>query len=218
MGVLDKVGPAILKNIADCNLTKLSEYDSFLAARYEAIKHRVVVRKDQFEELIVWLEASTAWIEAPASIKYHLNKPHGLLAHSVNVAEALLALRDTLEPDIPDESCVIVGLLHDLGKAGVEGKPQYIENEPSEKQKSAGYPASTPYKFNSDLIYLSVPIRSLYLILPRLKLTEAEVQAIAYHDGQYVDDNRSVAAKEEKLTLLLQYADNWSGFVKEISK
>jgi len=111
---------------------------------------------------------------------------------------------------------VIVGLLHDLGKAGVEGKPQYIENEPSEKQKSAGYPASTPYKFNSDLIYLSVPIRSLYLILPRLKLSEAEVQAIAYHDGQYVEDNRSVAAKEDKLTLLLQYADNWNGFVKEM--
>lgn len=28
-----------------------------------------------------------------------------------------------------------------------------------------------------------------------------------------VMDNHSVAAKEEKLTLLLQYADNWSGFI-----
>lgn len=49
----------------------------------------------------------------------------------------------------------------------------------------------------------------------RFPLTEEEVQAIVYHDGQYVEDNRSVAAREEKLTLLLQYADNWSGFIVE---
>ena len=48
-----------------------------------------------------------------------------------------------------------------------------------------------------------------------IPLTEEEAQAIVYHDGQYVEDNRSVATHEEKLTLLLQYADNWSGFVVE---
>jgi hypothetical protein len=111
---------------------------------------------------------------------------------------------------------VIVGLLHDLGKAGVPGNPQYLVNEPSEKQKRYGYPASTPYRFNTALTHLSVPARSLYLILPYLPLSETEAQAILYHDGQYVDDNRSVAAKEEPLTLLLQYADNWSGFVTEM--
>ena len=48
-----------------------------------------------------------------------------------------------------------------------------------------------------------------------IKLSEEEVQAIVYHNGQYVDDNASVARKEEPLTLLLQYADTWSGFVLE---
>ncbi|MGL4484259.1 MAG: hypothetical protein ACRCUS_04855 [Anaerovoracaceae bacterium] len=80
-----------------------------------------------------------------------------------------------------------------------------------------GYPASVPYKFNTDLTYLSVPIRSIYLALQYLPLTEEEVQAIVYHDGQYVDDNKSVATKEEPLTLLLKYADTWSGFVIEKS-
>jgi hypothetical protein len=51
--------------------------------------------------------------------------------------------------------------------------------------------------------------------LPYIKLTEEEAQAIIYHDGQYVEDNASVAAKEAPLTLLLQYADSWSGFVVE---
>ena len=189
-----------------------------LAMRYLALKDKVMFRRVQFLDLMRYLEITTSWLTSPASIKFHLNKPHGLLEHSVNVAETMLTLKDTLAPDISDESCVIVGLLHDLGKAGVPAKPQYLENEPSEKQKWAGYPASVPYKFNNDLIYLSVPIRSLYLILPKLPLTEEEVQAIVYHDGQYVDDNRSVAAKEERLTLLLQYADNWNGFVTEVGK
>ena len=189
-----------------------------LATRYLILKDKVMFRRVQFLDLMNYLEITTSWLVSPASIKYHLNKPHGLFEHSINVAETMLALKDTLAPDISDESCVIVGLLHDLGKAGVPAKPQYLENEPSEKQKWAGYPASVPYKFNNDLIYLSVPIRSLYLILPKLPLTEEEVQAIAYHDGQYIDDNRSVATKEEKLTLLLQYADSWNGFVTEVEK
>jgi len=95
------------------------------------------------------------------------------------------------------------------------GQPQYLENKPSPRQERAGYPASVPYRFNQDLLYLSVPLRSLALALPRLPLSEEEIQAIMYHDGQYVEDNRSVAARECPLTLLLQYADNWSGFVLE---
>jgi len=187
-----------------------------LAARYRALINMVPVERVQFLELVNWIEEKTEWLNAPASIKYHLNRKHGLLEHSVNVAEMLLKLKDLLAPDITTESCIIVGLLHDLGKAGVPGMPQYLENEPSEKQKWAGYPATVPYRFNKDLVHLSVPIRSLYLILPRFPLTEEETQAIAYHDGQYVEENRCVAAKEEKLTLLLQYADNWSGFVTEM--
>ena len=37
------------------------------------------------------------------------------------------------------------------------------------------------------------------LITPRFPLTEEEVQAIAYHDGQYAEYNRSVATYEENL-------------------
>jgi hypothetical protein len=127
----------------------------------------------------------------------------------------MLKIKNAIAPEISDESCVIVALLHDLGKVGMPGNPQYFVNEPTEKQKQYGYPASSPYRFNTDLTYLSVPVRSLYLALPYIALTEEETQAIIYHDGQYVDDNKSVATKETPLTLLLQYADTWSGFVVE---
>ena len=95
------------------------------------------------------------------------------------------------------------------------GNPQYIANEPTPKQKQYGFPATVPYRMNESLTYLSVPLRSLYLALPRISLSESEVQAVMYHDGQYVDDNKSVATKETPLLLLLQYADTWSTFVTE---
>lgn len=189
-----------------------------LMTRYNALKEKVVTRKTEFQALMEFIEKETEYLTTPASIKYHLCRERGLLEHSVNVAENLLKIKNVLAPEISDESCVIVALLHDLGKAGMPGEPQYLKNEPSQKQKAYGYPASTPYRFNKDLLYLSVPVRSLYLAASRFPLTEEEVQAIVYHDGQYVEDNRSVATKEEKLTLLLQYADNWSGFIVEMGE
>lgn len=183
-----------------------------IADRYKALKAMVINRKAQFDRLIAFMENETVWLTSPASTKYHLCKEGGLLEHSVNVAETMLKIKDAIAPHITDESCVIVALLHDLGKVGMPGNPQYLVNEPTERQKQFGY---IPYRFNSDLTYLSVPVRSIYLALQHIRLTEEEVQAIVYHDGQYVDDNRSVAGKEEPLTFLLQYADSWSGFLIE---
>ena len=189
--------------------------DNNIAERYESLKSMVVERKSQFDRLICFMENETTWLTAPASTKYHLCKESGLLEHCVNVAESLLKIREALAPDISAESCVIVSLVHDLGKVGMPGNPQYLINEPTDKQQQSGYKTDPPYRFNKNLTYLSVPVRSLYLASKHIDLTEQEVQAIVYHDGQYVEDNRSVATHEEPLTLLLQYADSWSGFVIE---
>jgi len=177
-----------------------------LMERYALLKEKVIERKASFFLLLSFLEKETDWLKSPASTRFHLSKEQGLLEHSCNVAETMLRLKDTLAPHITDEICVIVALLHDLGKVGMPGNPQYL--------KGGKY----PYTFNKELTYLSVPIRSLYLALPYIELSEAEAQAIVYHDGQYVADNASVACKEEPLTLLLQYADTWSGFVLEREK
>jgi len=199
-------------------IAKNTANDNQLMERYFKLKSMVVTRGEQFNRLMAFIESETEWLNAPASTKFHLCKEKGLLEHSCNVAETLLKLKNVLAPEITDESCVIVALLHDLGKVGMPGKPQYLINEPTERQKKYGYPASTPYRFNYELTYLSVPVRSIYLALPYIELSEDEVQAIVYHDGQYVDDNASVATKEALLTLLLQYADSWSGFVIEEEK
>lgn len=183
--------------------------------RYEALKARVTDRREEFSSLINFMENETDYLNAPASTRFHLCRPQGLLEHSVNVAETMLRLKNAVAPETSDESCIITALIHDLGKAGMPNNPQYIANEPTAKQKQYGFPASVPYRINDNLVYLSVPVRSLYLALPHITLSESEVQAVMYHDGQYVDDNKSVATKETPLLLLLQYADTWSTFVIE---
>ena len=183
--------------------------------RYEALKSRVVKRKAEFDSLINFIEKETDYLFSPASTRFHLCRKQGLLEHSINVAETMLKFREAVAPDIDEESCIITALIHDLGKAGMPGKPQYLENEPTPKQKQYGFPATIPYRINDELVYLSVPVRSLYLALGHITLSESEVQAVMYHDGQYVDDNKSVATKETPLLLLLQYADTWSTFVIE---
>jgi len=189
--------------------------DSDLLKRYEALKKKVIDRTDEFANLLDFIENETTWLTAPASTRFHLCRENGLLEHSINVAEIMLKLKDTLYPIITDESCVIVALLHDLGKVGMPGEPLYLKNRNfGIPRKEPGY-SQYPYSYNNNLTYLSVPIRSLHLALPYITLTDEETQAIAYHDGQYVDDNRSVAKNECPLTLLLQYSDNWCGFVVE---
>jgi len=189
--------------------------DKELRDRYNDLKSKVVKRADGFAGLMEFIETDTEWLIAPASTRFHLCREHGLLEHSVNVAETLIRIKNTLYPFIEDESCVIVALLHDLGKVGMPGHPLYLKNKPTDNQRRAGYGPTYPYSYNNSLTYLSVPLRSLYLALPYIDLSEEETQAIAYHDGQYVEDNRSAAKNEHPLTLLLQYADNWCGFVIE---
>jgi hypothetical protein len=129
----------------------------------------------------------------------------------LNVANTLLRLRETLAPEIPVESCVIVALYHDVGKVGMPGQPYYLPNPSEWHVKNRGI----RYTVNPDLIHMDIATRSLFLTASHLSLTDVEAQAIRYHDGQYIDENHSVAHHEMPLTRLVQYADNWSGGVLE---
>ena len=108
-----------------------------LRKRYEALKEKVTERREAWNALTAFIEAETDWLTAPASTRFHLCRKHGLLEHSVNVAETLLELKNLLAPELSDESCVVAALLHDLGKAGMPGNPQYLPSEPSDRQKAA---------------------------------------------------------------------------------
>jgi len=182
-----------------------------LQEHYDALKLKIRNRKESFERFIALLENETTWLTSPASTRYHLAEERGLLKHSVGVAETLLKFREFLAPTISEESCIIVGLFHDVGKLGVPGQPYYLPNDNAWMVKNKGI----CYKTNPDVVTMGLAVRSLYLILQYIPLLDAEAQAITYHDGQYIDDNKIVAHKEEPLTLLLHWADYWTAHIYE---
>ncbi len=185
--------------------------DKTLEDRYFALKNIPSERKGQFDKFIEMLESKTSWLTSPASTRFHLNEEKGLLKHSVSVAENLIKFRDFLAPRIPDESCVIVGLFHDVGKVGMPGKPLYIKNDNEWEVRNR----NIKYKTNPNLAYMSLATRSLYLVSQYIPLSDGEAQAILYHDGQYIEDNKCVAHKEVPLTLLAHWADYWTAHIFE---
>lgn len=170
-------------------------------------------RKPQVMSLIEYLEDKTVWKTAPASsyTKYHCCFEGGLFVHSVLVTMTLLRLRKMLYPSIPPEPCAIVGLFHDIGKVGAVNDPMYIPQTNEWKRNKLGQ----LYEINESPVFLDVPTRSLSYILKFVDLSDEEIQAIRYHDGQYCDENHCVANKERPLTRLLQMADVWSAGVIE---
>ena len=179
--------------------------------RYETLKSKVAKRKKELDSFIKMLENDTSWLTSPASTRYHLNKEGGLLEHSVGVAENLLKFRGAFAPQLSEESCVIVGLLHDVGKIGMPGKPRYVKNDNDWETKKRGI----AYKINPAEVKMNLAARSLYLVTKYIPLSDSEAQAILYHDGQYVDFNKEVAHKEEPLTLLVHWADYWTAHIYE---
>jgi 23S rRNA maturation-related 3'-5' exoribonuclease YhaM len=95
-----------------------------LMHRYQKLKDKVIIRRQEFIELMDYVETKTSYLTSPASTRFHLCIEGGLLEHSVNVAENLLKIKAAIATEISDESCVIVALLHYLGKAGMPDRPQ----------------------------------------------------------------------------------------------
>ena len=169
---------------------------------YNDLKAKVVERKKDFDDFIDFLEKKTTWLTSPASVKYHLSEEKGLLKHSVGVAKTLLKLRELLAPELSEESCVIVALFHDVGKVGMPDTPRYLKK-------------GDKFTYNKDQVEMQIANRSLYLVSKYIPLSDEEAQAILYHDGQYIAENKFIEHKECPLTLLLTFADTWTAAVIE---
>ena len=169
-------------------------------------KTKLDKRYASFEEFVKYVLNNTDFITAPASTRYHLCIPHGLLIHSNSVTKTILKLNKVLEADIPVYKLITCALFHDIGK-----HPQYIKNEPTEKQKQYGYSATIPYSMNEKIMWFEHEDRSLFIIDKFLDLDEDEYQAIKYHN-EPLEHGSSYRGgfKVCKLTSLLQMADMYS--------
>lgn len=182
-------------------------------------------RKANVEGLLNFLKKS-GFYTSPCSGSYHLCSEGGLVMHSLNVYRIMYELWEGNEfmahSFISEESVIIVSLLHDLGKVGDFGQPNYVINmikdgrptkaEPKQKYKQS---ESNPYKTNSDIPYVDHEIRSVEYIRRYIKLTPEEYQAILWHNGLYGTFKYQIQSKETPLYLLLHFADMWASRVIE---
>lgn len=157
------------------------------------------------ENLLQWMDEN-GFYNAPCSSKYHLAQPGGLAEHSLNVfvnahsiATALFSEKATYKFV---DSITICSLIHDLGKAGQFGKPNY-------KMKIDGETGETEYKTNKDLLYIPHEVRSIAIASKFIDLTEEEQFAILYHNGLY-GELQSVKNHETPLYMILHFADLWA--------
>ncbi|MCQ2504267.1 MAG: hypothetical protein MJ103_03435 [Saccharofermentans sp.] len=161
---------------------------------YAQLKAAVVKRKTEFDHFIDFLENRTSWLTAPADTEGALACEKGLLIRSVAVTKQLLRIKDTIMPQLDEESAIIIGLFHDVGKVGVEGKPYFLVEEHLSSSSSAlglsfssristpGTSSSNTYSINPKLVGMDVGVRSLYLVSQYMLVSEDEAQAISYAD------------------------------------
>lgn len=186
--------------------------------RQEIIELLESTKRPGIDNLIEYLFESK-FFNAPCSGQYHLCKEGGLAEHSLNVykiAEKIFLETNLCDGKIDLNNLVIVTLLHDLGKAGQFGKPNYVPNLVSDKKGGYVQSDKKPYETNKDLLAVPHEIRSIQIASQFIELTEDESFAILQHNGMYGDLKYSLQGKETPLQMLLHFADLWCSRVVEV--
>ena len=179
---------------------------------------RSVLMKTEREGMADLLQylSDNGFLTAPCSGQYHLSYEGGLLEHSLNVlhyAEKLgVAWLGGEEFNKIRDSVAICALLHDIGKIGDHGKPNYTPNV----LKSGELSKTKPYETNKDLLYVDHEIRSIKICALFIDLTEEEEHAILYHNGLYGNLKYAISGKETPLYMIIHFADMWASRVVEV--
>lgn len=179
-----------------------------------------VMSRPGADKLLAYLEKSD-FFEAPASTKYHLCVPGGLLKHSVNVYRRLRKLvmsEASAEFNPPEETIAIVSLLHDLCKV------QFYKKARKSRKTGEYYPNGKPiwedydsYEIEDNLPY-GHGEKSVYIISGYIRLTREEAMAIRWHMGAWEDDNKQTLGKAfqmHRLAVLLHIADMQATYLDE---
>ncbi len=189
--------------------------------RFETLMKKVT--RDGVEALMDYIRNKTDFYTAPASSQFHMSCVGGLLQHSLNVYDCLIAKKEqTIWKDvfvnISEESLIIMALLHDLCKVnfyvkGTKNQKTYDKDKVATaeqwqvKHDSLGdfiWETVEKYEIN-DTMPLGHGEKSVMLINCFMKLNAEEIFAIRWHMG-YTEDRsqyRSLDAAMEKYPIIL---------------
>ncbi len=134
--------------------------------------------REGMDRLIEFIK-KTDFFKAPASTRFHGSFEGGLLEHSMKVYEILKERVKTasIKIDIPDESIIIIALLHDLCKAN------FYKVDYRNAKNALGVWEKVPYYTVEDTIPYGHGEKSVMMITEYIKLTPEEKYAIRWHMG-----------------------------------
>lgn len=157
------------------------------------------VQRPGMDKLLEYIQKSDFY-KAPASTKYHLAAPGGLLQHSLNVLDALRGLLSwrsdgvweyrtagKVVDTIPDDSVIMMALLHDICKTHFYGT-----STRNQKNEATGKWEKVPFYTVNDMMPLGHGPKSAMIIKQYTTLTSQEMYAIWHHmgmNGNYENDN-----------------------------
>ena len=159
--------------------------------KFLEIFRRQVTRRGA-DKLLEWLE-STDFFTAPASTRFHAAYEGGLVEHSLNVYEVMIAKHFDMEKD-DLESFTIVSLLHDICKAG------FYTVDYRNKKNENGEWEKVPYYTIDDKFPYGHGEKSVFLIERFMRLKNEEAVAIRWHMGGFDD-----SAKAGSFTIATEY-------------
>lgn len=172
------------------------------------------------DKLLAWIESSD-FFTAPASTRFHLPVPGGLLEHSLYVFErmkAICANETTITPGFNEpsmETIAICGLLHDICKAN------FYAVEMRNRKNDQGRWEQYPFYVVDDKLPYGHGEKSVYIISGFMRLSREEAMAIRWHmgfaDNDFKGGGYSVgnAFEQFPLAVLLHIADLQATYLDE---
>ena len=186
--------------------------------------YQKLITRPGADKLLAWLE-TTDFFTAPASTRFHLSRPGGLVEHSIHVYERLenLVADEEAFPGRPfgedftisNETIAICGLLDDICKAN------FYTVEMRNRKNEQGQWEKYPFYVVNDQLPYGHGEKSVYIISGFMKLTREEAMAIRWHMGFSDNDFKaggfSVGNAFEKfpLALLTHIADLQATYLDE---
>lgn len=172
------------------------------------------------DKLLAWIESSD-FFTAPASTRFHLSSPGGLLEHSLHVFErmkAICANEATITPGFNEpsmETIAVCGLLHDICKAN------FYAVEMRNRKNDQGRWEQYPFYVVDDELPYGHGEKSVYIISGFMRLSREEAMAIRWHmgfsDNDFQGGGYSVGNAFDKfpLAVLLHIADLQATYLDE---
>lgn len=163
---------------------------------------------------------------APASTKFHLNFPGGLMLHSWNVCNTALMLRQQmllmkpeLEVRLPVNSIIIASLLHDVCKSDIyketllnrKNEQGFWEKVPGYEVDCSNFPMGHGEKSVIMLVTMGLKLTKDEMLAIRWHMTAWELAFQSYEQKSNLQTARSIAP----LCAIIQSADGLSSSLLE---